>query len=106
MRAQTAVAVKHAASQPLVQMRLVCVDVQVTQLHLALRPHHGRFTREQMRILVLVGEGYGLISRSSDARTERHTYCTVRWYQHALSKAEARVEHATDAVGQWLALIV
>ncbi len=53
---QRGIRVQDATAQPLKQMRLVRIDVQMSHLDLRARPGHSRFTFKDVRVAIFFSQ--------------------------------------------------
>src|SRR5205823_14241994 len=91
---------QDSAGEPLKQVRLVRIDVQVIHFDLGARPGETRFALEDVWIAILFGEHDRLVARLSHAGGENDLYSFGRLQSQATTQAEDRIEYRPDSVRQ------
>ena len=99
-RPERRIRVQDAVGQPLEEMSLFGVDAEVPKLHLGLRPRQRGGALERCGLAVLVREVEDVVAGVGDDRREDHARCLAGWECDTAPKAEDRVEHRADGVGQ------
>src|SRR6266851_1855174 len=95
---QRRIRVQDATGEPLKQMGLVGIDVQVTHLDLRPGPGHARFTFENIRVAILFGQRDCVVPRLGHAGRENNLGGFVRRQAHPASQTENRIEDGADRV--------
>src|SRR5947207_11745481 len=69
-RPQRRVRIKQSSGEPLKQVRLVRIDLQVAHFDLSLRPCQARFSLERIWVVVFVREPERFLTRTRQARSK------------------------------------
>ncbi len=97
---QRPVRVENAAGEALKEVGLIGPDAEMAELNLGLGPRQRGHPLEGRRVAILVGEVDHLLARRRDQRRKGDVDARARRKPYAASKADDRIEHRADGVGE------
>src|SRR6266404_12205 len=92
---------QDAATQPLKQMRLVRIDVQMSHLYLRARPGHPRFAFKDIRVAIFFSQRDRMVARLGYPGRENDLRGFIGEQAQPASQAENRIEHSAHGVRKW-----